>query len=99
MPSSAREQVLEKQTTSKASDVFSFGIVVWEVLSRELPWADQAQPRDIYLRVVIHGDRPAIPADAPVDIAEILLGCWAQEPTERPTFQALADGEKVKPVR
>ncbi|CBJ30083.1 putative CTR1-like protein kinase/ leucine rich repeat-containing protein [Ectocarpus siliculosus] len=91
-------EVLEKQTTSKASDVYSFGIVVWEVLSRQLPWADQAQPRDIYLRVVIHGDRPALPADAPVDIADMLLGCWAQEPTERPTFQALSGGEKVKPV-
>ena len=92
---SAREQVLEKQKTSKASDVYSFGMVAWEVLSRQTPWADQATPRDIYLRVVIHGDRPAIPADAPADIAEMLLGCWAQEPKQRPSFQALLDGAKV----
>jgi len=97
--SSAHEQVLEKQKISKASDVYSFGMVVWEVLSRQTPWADQAQPRDIYLRVVIHGDRPVIPADAPADIAEMLHGCWAQEPKRRPSFQALLDREGKVPAK
>lgn len=64
-------------------------MVVWEILSRQIPWAEQALPRDIYLRVVMRGERPAIPADTPADIAQMLHGCWAQEPEERPTFQAL----------
>lgn len=88
----ALRKVLETKSISKASDVYSYGIVVWEVLSRKIPWADQRLPRDIYLRVVIRGDRPAIPADAPADIAEMLLGCWAQAPEERPTFHALLGG-------
>lgn len=83
--------MLETKGTSNASDVYSFGVVVWEVLSRKIPWADQALPRDIYLRVVIRGDRPAIPADAPADIAEMVRGCWAQAPEERPTFHALIE--------
>ena len=88
--------MLEKKGTSRASDVYSFGMVAWEVLTRQSPWADQAQPRDIYLRVVIHGDRPAIPVDCPADIAEMLRGCWAQEPKQRTAFQAILDGGKVK---
>lgn len=95
--SPAREKVLDKKETSNASDVYSFGVVVWEVLSRQLPWADQSLPRDIYVRVVVHGDRPAIPAETPADIVEILLGCWAQKPEERPTFNALKDGGKIRP--
>lgn len=85
------EKVLETKGTSNASDVYSFGIVVWEVLSRQVPWADQARPRDIYLRVVIREERPTIPTDAPADIAEMLLGCWAQAPEARPTFEALLE--------
>eukprot|EP00903_Cladosiphon_okamuranus_P015102 g13969.t1 len=88
-------EVWDKKGNSKASDVYSFGMVAWEVLTRQTPWADQAQPRDIYLRVVIHGDRPTIPVDCPADIAAMLGGCWTQEPDERPTFRALLDGEKA----
>ncbi|CAM9813472.1 unnamed protein product [Scytosiphon promiscuus] len=85
-------EVLETKAISNASDVYSYGIVVWEVLSRKIPWADQALPRDIYLRVVIRGDRPAMPADTPADIAEMITGCWAQAHEDRPTFHELMDG-------
>lgn len=84
-----REKVLEKKATSNASDVYSFGVLVWEILSRQVPWAGQALPRDIYVRVVVHGDRPTIPADTPADMVAMLRDCWAQAPEERPTFQAL----------
>ncbi|CAB1098229.1 unnamed protein product [Ectocarpus sp. CCAP 1310/34] len=36
-------------------------------------------------------ERPAIPADAPVDIAEMVPKCWAQEPKDRPTFPVLCN--------
>ncbi|CAM9727443.1 unnamed protein product, partial [Hapterophycus canaliculatus] len=82
-------KVLEKNAASNASDVYSFGVVVWEILSRDIPWADQALPRDIYLRVVVHGDRPAIPANAPTDISDMLRACWAQAAEDRPTFREI----------
>ncbi|CAM9404226.1 unnamed protein product [Ectocarpus sp. 12 AP-2014] len=82
-------EVLESKESSKASDVYSFGMVAWEVLTRQTPWADQARPRDIYLRVVMREERPVIPADVPVDIAEMVRSCWAQEPEDRPTFPGL----------
>ncbi|CAM9406825.1 unnamed protein product, partial [Ectocarpus sp. 8 AP-2014] len=91
-------EVLESQETSKASDVYSFGMVAWEVLTRRTPWADQARPRDIYLRVVMREERPAIPADAPVDITEMVRSCWAQEPEDRPTFPVLCKGGNVRPT-
>ncbi|CBJ27854.1 conserved unknown protein [Ectocarpus siliculosus] len=83
-------EVLETKETSKAGDVYSFGMVAWEVLTRQTPW-DQARPRDIYLGVVMREERPAIPAGAPVDIAEMVRKCWAQEPKDRPTFPVLCN--------
>ncbi|CAM9481119.1 unnamed protein product, partial [Laminaria digitata] len=76
------------------SDVYSFGIVVWEVLSRELPWATVMNPRDIYIRVVLNELRPTIPDDAPTDIADVARACWAGEAGDRPTFSAIVEAMK-----
>ncbi|CAM9271504.1 unnamed protein product, partial [Laminaria digitata] len=81
--------VLYAKGSSYASDVYSFGIVAWEVLSTDAPWEDEALPLDVYRRVVFKGDRPAIPADAPADIADLLRACWAGPPAERPTFNEM----------
>ena len=77
-----------------ASDVYSFGIVVWEVLSREIPWATVTHPRDIYIRVVLNDLRPVIPDDAPTEIADVARACWVGEPGDRPTFMAIMEDMK-----
>ncbi|CAM9578480.1 unnamed protein product [Laminaria digitata] len=82
----AAPEVLESKGTSFASDVYSFGIVMWEVLSRKLPWADEACPRDIYARVVFKGDRPEIPGGSPAEMARVMSACWAGVENVRPTF-------------
>ncbi|CAM9178419.1 unnamed protein product, partial [Laminaria digitata] len=76
------------------SDVYSFGIVVWEVLSRELPWATVTRLKDFCLRVVVNDLRPAIPDGAPTEIADVARACWAAEPGDRPTFSAVMEGMK-----
>ena len=81
--------MLDVKESSYASDVYSFGIVAWEVLSTQVPWADEASPLDIFRRVVFKGERPTIPADAPSDIADIVRACWAGAPEERPSASAV----------
>lgn len=77
--------MLDVKGSSYASDVYSIGIVAWEVLSMQVLWQEEAAPVDIYKRVVFKGERPAIPADAPADIVAIVRACWAGAPGERPT--------------
>ena len=91
----ARAQVLEAEGSSYESDVYSFGIVVWEVISRELPWAKKTRPRDI-LTAVWRGDRPSFPIDAPADIVDIAKACWCAEPKERTTFSAILEDMKAE---
>lgn len=78
-------KVLDMKGSSFASDVYSFGVVAWEVLSMQVPWAEEVSSLDIYKRVVFKGERPEMPADAPADIAGIVRSCWAGAPEERPT--------------
>lgn len=68
-------------------------MVAWEVLSREVPWANESFPRDIYIRVVFKGERPPIPVSTPADIADMIRSCWAGDPEDRP-----GSGELLKIV-
>ncbi|CAM9416640.1 unnamed protein product [Ectocarpus fasciculatus] len=87
-------EVLESEGSSYESDVYSFGIVTWEVISRELPWAKKTRPRDI-LTAVWRGDRPSFHVDAPGDIVDIAKACWCAEPKERTTFSVILEGMKA----
>lgn len=88
--------MLSATGSTYASDVYSFGIVTWEVLSRELPWADVTHPREVYIRVVLNELRPEIPAEAPAGLADIMRACWAGDPEARPTFSAVMKGLKSR---
>ncbi len=83
--------MLEAEGCTYASDVFSFGVVVWEVLAREPPWADKARPRDI-ICAVLKGLRPPMPAGAPADMADMARRCWSGAPGERPSFKEIMEG-------
>lgn len=82
--------MLDSEGASYTSDVYSFGIVAWEVLSIKVPW-EKAIPIDIYQRAVFKGDRPELPAEAPGDIASIVCACWAGKPEERPISSEVRD--------
>ena len=86
--------MLSAAGSTYASDVYSFGIVVWEVLSGEVPWASVGTPREVYIRVVLNGLRPDIPVDAPADLVSMMTATWAGEPEARPSFRAIMEGIK-----
>lgn len=88
-------QVLDSEGSSYASDVYSFGIVVWEVISRKLPWSNKTRPTEIMF-AVLKGIRPSFRVDAPADIVDIAKACWCGEPKERTTFRAILEGMKAK---
>lgn len=81
-------QVLNREGSSFESDVYSFGVVVWECLTRKIPWKDVVGV-DMLLLAVTGGERPAIPADAPADLASLAKACWAQDPRARPAFKEI----------
>ena len=87
--------MLDSERSSYASDVYSFGIVVWEVVTRELPWASKTRPSEI-LTAVLRGARPSFHVDAPADIVDISGACWGAKPGERTTFRAMMELMKTR---
>jgi len=80
----APEAIAFRKFTS-SSDVWSFGIVMWEVMSYgERPywnWSNQ----DV-IKAIEKGYRLPAPMDCPEAIHQLMLDCWQKERAHRPTF-------------
>ena len=72
-----------------ASDVYCFGMIMWEIVAREIPFADIFFPSLIEDKI-LSGTRPAYD-DLHVreDYAELMERCWAQDPEQRPNANEL----------
>jgi tRNA A-37 threonylcarbamoyl transferase component Bud32 len=79
----APETMTASQVTNK-SDVFSFGIILWELFGLEL-YPGLHPLRASYL-AAFEGLRPPIPLTCLQPLRVLIQDCWAQNPEERPTF-------------
>ena len=71
-------------TITTASEVYSFGIVLWELLHGGRPWAGVA-PLPLMMAVCMQRQRPPVTA-ADSLLRQLMEQCWAQEATDRPSF-------------
>ena len=72
---------------SAAVDVFSFGIVLWQLVTCAVPYAEALATHNrfqLLQRIARDGLRPDVPADAPPDLAALMAACWAEAEHARP---------------
>uniref|UniRef100_A0A804K783 non-specific serine/threonine protein kinase n=1 Tax=Musa acuminata subsp. malaccensis TaxID=214687 RepID=A0A804K783_MUSAM len=80
----APEMIKEKIHTRKV-DVYSFGIVLWELLTALIPFHDMTPEQAAY--AVAHKNaRPALPASCPLAFSHLMSRCWATNPDKRLQF-------------
>jgi tRNA A-37 threonylcarbamoyl transferase component Bud32 len=84
----AREKIESvRMRNSNVVDVYSFGIVCYQILFGKLPFENRA-PIEIHRRVRA-GERPRLPDDCPPILASLIKRCWASEPNSRPDFERI----------
>lgn len=74
---------------SEKVDVFSFGIVLWEILTGEEPYANMHYGA-IIGGIVSNTLRPPIPGFCDHEWRRLMEQCWAPNPTVRPSFTEIA---------
>ncbi|XP_077343359.1 ephrin type-A receptor 7 isoform X5 [Lithobates pipiens] len=83
----APEAIQYRKFTS-ASDVWSYGIVMWEVMSYgERPYWDMSN-QDV-IKAIEEGYRLPAPMDCPACLHQLMLDCWQKERGERPKFEQI----------
>lgn len=78
-------EVLANRRYDEKADVYSFGIIVWELLSRECPYEGMTAIQ-CALAVLNRDKRPEIPKWCPPGLHALIKSCIKKEPSERPSF-------------
>ncbi|XP_045143030.1 tyrosine-protein kinase Mer [Echinops telfairi] len=83
----AIESLADRVYTSK-SDVWAFGVTMWEIVTRGMTPYPGVQNHEMY-DYLLHGHRLKQPEDCLDELYEIMYTCWRADPLDRPTFSVL----------
>ncbi|GIL49207.1 hypothetical protein Vafri_5351 [Volvox africanus] len=74
---------------SEKSDVYSYGVTMWEIFSNGAePYANRS---DIEVATaIVNGDLLQRPKDCPHPVYALMQDCWRQDPAQRPSFRQIA---------
>jgi len=81
-------EVLRHEVYDEKSDVYSYGIVLWEMITAEIPY-DGMDPIQAGIAVASGKLRPPIQKDCNKDWAALMQRCWKENPSERPAFDEI----------
>eukprot|EP00475_Leptophrys_vorax_P043077 TRINITY_DN8177_c0_g1_i1.p1 TRINITY_DN8177_c0_g1~~TRINITY_DN8177_c0_g1_i1.p1 ORF type:complete len:580 (+),score=-3.18 TRINITY_DN8177_c0_g1_i1:213-1952(+) len=84
-------EVLKERPYNVSCDIYSFGIVLWELYccKNPFPFAN-LQPEEV-CSLVNQGVRPEIPRDCPPALASLMRSCWHQDPEKRPAMAEVVE--------
>eukprot|EP00727_Mastigamoeba_balamuthi_P003592 m51a1_g1323 putative a chain structural analysis of dfg-in and dfg-out dual src-abl inhibitors sharing a common vinyl purine template (924) ;mRNA; r:255587-258992 len=83
----ALEVLLYRRCTSQ-SDVWSFGVVLWELFSRGMdPYAEIQKHK--LCEYLLSGERLRCPEGCPPEVYSLMERCWSADPSVRPSFAQL----------
>ncbi|KAM4680766.1 tyrosine-protein kinase Mer isoform 3-T3 [Amazona ochrocephala] len=83
----AIESLADRVYTTK-SDVWAFGVTMWEIATRGKTPYPGVQNHEIY-EYLLHGQRLKKPEDCLDELYDIMSACWRADPAARPTFPQL----------
>lgn len=77
------EAIVDK-AYSEASDAWSFGVLLWEMVTGRVPWEEE-EALQVAMRVGKEGHTLPVPPGCDEVLAELMVSCWEQDPARRYT--------------
>jgi len=89
-PNFAAPETLLKKPVSEKTDVYSFGLIMWELLTYCIPF-EGLNTEDLKIQVAreINPLRPPIPKNCPTEYKNLMEDCWQYSAKDRPTFNQI----------
>ncbi|XP_054474159.1 mitogen-activated protein kinase kinase kinase 7 isoform X1 [Anoplopoma fimbria] len=82
-------EVFEGNNYSEKCDVFSWGIILWEVITRRKPFDEIGGPAFRIMWAVHNGTRPPLIKNLPKPIESLMTRCWSKDPSQRPSMEEI----------
>lgn len=84
-------EALQKKISDRnweASDMWSYAILLWELATREVPFADQS-PMEVGMRIALEGLRISFKPGISSHMTKMITICMNEDPGKRPTFDMI----------
>ncbi|XP_034060408.1 mitogen-activated protein kinase kinase kinase 7 isoform X1 [Gymnodraco acuticeps] len=82
-------EVFEGSNYSEKCDVFSWGIILWEVITRRKPFDEIGGPAFRIMWAVHNGTRPPLIKNVPKPLESLMTRCWSKDPSQRPSMEEI----------
>jgi len=85
-------EIFDGSHYTEKADVFSYGVILWELVFRKKPWEGVHSMKVI--QMVGSGKRLSLnnpPSDTPSDMLDLINLCCSQEPAQRPSFPQIIE--------
>ncbi|KAB1271522.1 Mitogen-activated protein kinase kinase kinase 21 [Camelus dromedarius] len=83
-------EVIKSSVFSKGSDIWSYGVLLWELLTGEVPYRG-IDGLAVAYGVAVNKLTLPVPSTCPEPFAKLMKECWQQDPHIRPSFALILE--------